>query len=173
MHKFSLLWEKCLYGDLPEGYFVQIGIFWFFSQISFFFVSAKNTLEKLVLSQISGDPSLSCGPVKDGFIKSSTRSSADFSTTTGTRVTVFDSNRVQESQFISFFFKPKTLISQRKRRLCWSANHGSFKVDWSDYWYFSNRFPRCRWQKVETAKVPIAKGLCTSRFGSNQENRRR
>ena len=72
-----------------------------------------------------------------------------------------------------FFFKPKTLISQRKRRLCWSANHGSFKIDWSDYWNFSNRFPRCRWQKVEIAKVSIAKGFCTSRFGSNQENRRR
>ena len=71
------------------------------------FEKLKKHIEKLVFSQISGDPSLSCGPVKDGYIKTSTRSPADFSTTTGTRVTVFDSNRVQESQFFRFFEKSK------------------------------------------------------------------
>jgi len=50
----------------------------------------------LMIGQIRSDPSMSCGPVKDGFIKSTTRSKTDFHTSTGIRVTVLDSARVQE-----------------------------------------------------------------------------
>lgn len=49
-----------------------------------------------ILGLSGADPSISCGPVKDGFIKSTTRDKTDFTATTGTRVTVLDSGLVQE-----------------------------------------------------------------------------